>query len=600
MDLPLDLKNLPEQPGVYRYLDAGGQILYVGKAKNLKKRVASYFQKEHDSAKTRALVAKIAQIEITLTATDVEALILEANLIKQHKPRYNVLFRDDKSYPYLHLSADDFPRLSFHRGAQKKKGRYFGPYPNTGAVYQTLATLKKIFPVRQCDNIFFAHRTRPCLQYQIKRCSAPCVGLISAQDYAQEVKQTVLFLEGKDKQVIEGLTQAMLLASDVLDFERAAGLRDQIQMLNKIQEKQIVNTESSKDLDCLALRTQHGLACVAVMFIRNGHQMGTKAFFLKNYQDESAQELLETFLLQYYTEHRPPPEILLEALPEDPQALTQALAQQHGVKTQMRQPKAGLLKEWLERTAINAIEALGRQLAQKNQDAERMASLAFALGLEVLPLRMECFDISHALGEETKASCVVFEAGAPLSADYRLMSIKGVTAGDDYGAMHQALSRRLTRMAQGAEKQPDILLVDGGKGQYNIAKTLLAQFQLNDIILIGVAKGEGRKVGLEKLIYQDAEVFLDPSSPAMHLITHIRDEAHRFAITGHRKKRAAKRAQGLLDEIPGIGPKLRQRLLLQFGSVAAIRVAQLEDLMRVPGISQKLAHTLHDHFHAEP
>ncbi|MDH5302143.1 MAG: excinuclease ABC subunit UvrC [Gammaproteobacteria bacterium] len=599
------LKNLTSSPGVYRMLNEAGKVIYVGKARNLKKRVSSYFNRGDQTPKTRAMVARIRGVEVTLTHTENEALILENNLIKTLKPQYNVLFRDDKSYPYIFLStSQQFPRLAYYRGARKEKGRYFGPYPSAGAVRESLNLLQKLFPVRQCEDSYFRNRSRPCLQYQIKRCTAPCVGYIDAEKYAEDVRHAMLFLEGKNSQVIDELAGKMDQAAEVMEFEKAAVFRDQIAALRKVQERQYITGEKG-DLDVIAAVTKGALGCVQVFFIRQGQNLGNKTFFPSHSEQVSVEEMLEAFISQYYIgksgARTVPAEILVNVLPQESEVLAQVLSEQSGRKVQISDRCRGERARWLKIAQTNADAALQVHMADKANVHARFEALADALKLEQVPQRIECFDISHTMGEATVASCVVADHSGMLKSDYRRFNIDGITGGDDYAAMHQALSRRFRRLVEGEGKQPDIVLIDGGKGQLAQAEAVLAELQLHDILLIGVAKGVERKPGMETLFLSGVEqpFILPADSLALHLIQQIRDEAHRFAIQGHRAKRGKARGRSALEDIEGLGPKRRQQLLRQFGGLQGIQSAGIEDLAAVKGISAALAEKIYQHFHSD-
>jgi excinuclease ABC subunit C len=603
MPTPFDadtfLKNLTTLPGVYRMLDAKGQVLYVGKARNLKRRVSSYFRNQN-SAKIHSLIQHTQAIEVTVTHTETEALLLESNLIKKLKPRYNVLLRDDKGYPYIYMSGGDFPRLTLHRGAKQNTGHYFGPYPSAGAVRETLSLLQKIFRLRQCDDSFFQNRSRPCLQYQIKRCTAPCTGLIDQSHYQQDVRHATLFLEGKSGEVIDELVQRMETASAELDFEAAASYRDQIVQLRKIQERQYV-TGKQGDLDVIACTVRENSACVQVFFFRDGRLLGNKHFFPTIPEDTSPPQVLSAFLTQYYLNRPIPNEILVnQALPETA-LLTAALGERAGRRVLLSAQVRGERTRWLAMAEHNAELALQAQLAGQVGMRRRFEALQDALGLDAEPTRLECFDVSHTQGEATVASCVVFNGEGPVKSDYRRYNITDVTPGDDYGAMRQALNRRYTRLRTEDGKVPDILFVDGGKGQVRQARQVLEELQLVDVTLVGVAKGTDRKVGLEVLYLSEDNrpIILSADSPALHLIQQIRDEAHRFAITGHRKRRAKARNTSVLEHIPGIGHKRRRSLLKQFGGLKQLARAGVEDIARIEGISQELAQRIYDRFHNE-
>ncbi len=592
------LKNLTSRPGVYRMLDDTGTVIYVGKAKNLKKRVSSYFRKTGLTAKTQVMVAQIAAIETTVTHTENEALILENNLIKELMPRYNILLRDDKSYPYLFISGDSFPRLSVHRGAKRKAGRYFGPYPSAGAVRESLNLLQKLFPVRQCEDSYYQNRSRPCLQYQIKRCTAPCVGYISEQDYKKDVDHTIMFLEGKNQQVMDDLSRDMEAASQRLDFEQAAAIRDKIVALRRIQERQYVSSAQG-EFDVLAAIVRDGMAVVEVCFIRGGRNLGSKSFFPKGSGDSSPEELLEAFIPQYYLGKNVPTEVLLSHEPADMTLLEEVLQTDSGHKVSLRLPKRGQGVRWMRMAMTNADISLTHRLSSRSNLLQRFEALQDALDLEELPKRIECFDISHTRGEKTVASCVVFGLEGAIKADYRKFNIEGITAGDDYAAMNQALTRRFTRLQKGEGKRPDLLLIDGGKGQIKEAKEVLAELNLSDLPILGIAKGPERRPGEETLflVGREGEVTLSADSPALHLLQQVRDEAHRFAITGHRQRRAKARKTSTLEQIEGLGPKRRQKLLQQFGGLQEVQRAGVEDLRRVDGISQSLAQKIYDVFH---
>ena len=596
------LKNLTPKPGVYRMLDGEGTVLYVGKARNLRKRVASYFRRTGLGSKTRALVAQIAAIEVTVTHTEGEALLLENNLIKTLRPRYNVLLRDDKSYPYIYLSTEQqYPRLAFHRGARRGKGSYFGPYPGAGAVRESLHLLQKLFRVRQCEDSFFSNRSRPCLQYQIKRCTAPCVGYISPQDYAEDVRNTVLFLEGGDRAVIDGLVARMEKASAALEYEKAAGIRDQIATLRRIQEKQYVSNERG-DLDILASATNGGNACVQVFFIRKGRNLGNAVFYPRVPGDSGNEEILSAFITQYYLGRSIPAELLLSHQPEDEDLIQAVLSEQAGHRVKLTTGVRSERARWLRLAINNAEQALAAFLNTRKGYLGRLHELKQALALDELPERMECFDISHTQGESTVASCVVFGMEGPIKSDYRRFNIQDIQPGDDYAAMEQALSRRYTRLVKGEGRLPDLLFIDGGKGQIGAAHRVLEELQVADVLIIGIAKGPERKPGLETLHVpgRTRPVSLAPDSPALHLIQQIRDEAHRFAITGHRQRRARSRKTSPLEQIDGIGPKRRQLLLKQLGGLREVARAGVDDLQAVKGINRTLAQQIYDAFHGEP
>ena len=593
------LKSLPGSPGVYRMLNAQGEVLYVGKARHLKKRVSSYFRTTGLSGKTRALMSQMLAMEYTVTNTETEALILEFHLIQEHMPRYNILLRDDKSYPYLYLSKEDFPRLSLHRGAQRGAGRYFGPYPNAWAVRESLNLLQKLFRMRQCEDSFFRGRSRPCLQYQIKRCTAPCVGLIDKDAYQRDVRDAVLFLEGRSSQVIDDWVARMEQAAAALDYEQAALYRDQIANLRRVQERQYVSGERG-DLDIVACVARNGVGCVQVFFIRAGRNLGNKTYFPQGTDMDTA-ETLTAFLTQYYFSREVPAEILVNQPPEDADLLAQVLSEQAKRTILITHKVRGERARWLALAVTNAEQALDARLASKAGMSQRLLALQEALQQDELPARMECFDISHTMGEATVASCVVFDGEGPCKSDYRRFNIEGIEPGDDYGAMRQALTRRYTRLKQGEARLPDILFIDGGRGQLSTAQQVLDELQIGDITLVGIAKGEGRKPGLERLFLpgRDTPLILPAHSPALHLIQQIRDEAHRFAITAHRQRRGKARTTSVLEDIAGMGPKRRQQLLKQFGGLREVARAGVEDLTKVKGISKQLAQQIYDALHSE-
>ncbi|MCU7907109.1 MAG: excinuclease ABC subunit UvrC [Candidatus Thiodiazotropha sp. (ex Epidulcina cf. delphinae)] len=593
------LKTLTSRPGVYRMIDAGGMVLYVGKAKNLKKRVASYFTRSLNR-RIQLVVSQITQIEIIVTQTEAEALILENHLIKSLRPKYNILLRDDKSYPYIYLSLDQtYPALSFRRGARSGKGRFFGPYPSAGSTRETLQLLQKLFPVRQCEESFFRNRSRPCLQYQIKRCSGPCVGLVTPEEYAGDVRHAVLFLEGKGRRVINDLVWRMEQASCSLAFEEAAHYRDQIKRLRRIQEKQYVSGEGG-DLDIVALAKRGGSACLQVFYIRSGRNLGNKSFYPLVPQEASEATVLSAFVSQYYLDKPVPNEIILSRQPEGKELLEEVLSRQAERRVRISCGVRGERARWLKMAQDNADLALQARLNARVEMEDRLQALQQALTLQAVPERMECFDISHTQGESTVASCVVFNEQGPLKSDYRRFNIEGITAGDDYAAMRQALERRYRRIKKGEVALPDLLFIDGGKGQLAAVHESLQDLAVSGLTLVGVAKGVDRKAGMERLFLlgRKAPIILPADSPALHLIQQIRDEAHRFAITAHRQRRSRARNRSVLEEMPGIGPKRRQRLMKQFGGLQELSRAGIEDISSVEGISMALAEqiyrTLHD------
>lgn len=599
-DVKTFLKTLTPLPGVYRMVDEKGGVLYVGKARNLKRRVSSYFRNNQTSAKTLSLLSHTHTIEITVTHTEAEALILENNLIKKFKPRYNILLRDDKGYPYIYLSDGEFPRLSLHRGARSAPGRYFGPYPSANSVRETLQLLQKVFKLRQCDDSFFRNRTRPCLQYQIKRCTAPCTAMIDQEGYQQDVHNTVLFLEGKSGQVIDELVRRMEAASAQLEYEKAAVYRDQIVQLRQIQERQYVSGERG-NLDVVACAAGGGAACVQVFFFRDGRLLGNKSFFPRLPEELNVQQILSAFLCQYYLNKPVPEEILVSENLKDAELLNQALQEHAGHKIVVTAKVRGERARWLEMARRNAEHALTAQLSSQEGMRRRFEALQDALELDFGLSRLECFDISHIQGEATVAACVVFNEEGPLKSDYRRFNIIGITPGDDYAAMRQALIRRYTRLRTEEGKLPDILFIDGGKGQVTQAREVLEELQVIGVTLVGIAKGADRKAGLETLYLspENRLIILPCDSAALHLMQQIRDEAHRFAITGHRQRRSKNRKISVLEDIPGVGQKRRQSLLKQFGGLQQLSRAGVEDIARVDGVSKELAQRIYDSFHGE-
>jgi len=594
------LKHLTGRPGIYRMLNDAGKVIYVGKAKNLKKRVSSYFSKDHGSSKTAAMVAQICDIDITVTHTENEALILESNLIKQLQPRYNILMRDDKSYPYVRLSVEhEFPALAIHRGKKSGKSRYFGPYPSAGAVRDSLYLMQKILPVRQCSESYYRNRSRPCLQYQIKRCTAPCVGMISAEDYAADVELATLFLTGRSQLLLEQMNEQMDTAAEQLDFERAAGYRDKIVSLRRVQEKQFIDG-GDKDLDIIAAVSRHGVACIQLFMIRDGRNLGNRSFFPKFEGDEQAGPVLSAFIAQHYLEWELPRELLVNVKLDDAELLAAALSEQVGRKINIRRPQRGDRKRWIELAESNADEALNRKLVNRASISQRYEQLRKLLKLAETPRRLECFDISHTMGEATVASCVVFDLQGPLKNDYRRFNITDITPGDDYAAMEQAVRRRYSRLKKGEAAMPDVLFIDGGKGQLGRVAGVMEQLGISDLLIVGVSKGPDRRAGEEILHRLDSgESFsVAADSPALHLIQHIRDESHRFAIAGHRHQRQKKRGRSVLEEIPGLGPKKRQSLISHFGGLQEVQRAGKHELLQVPGINQRLADLVYDSFHA--
>ncbi len=591
------------RPGVYRMFDAEARLLYVGKAKNLKKRLASYFRKTGLAPKTAALVGRISQVETTITANETEALLLEQNLIKEWRPPYNILLRDDKSYPYVFLSDGQFPRLGIHRGAKKAKGRYFGPYPSAGAIRESLSLLQKGFMVRQCEDSYYANRTRPCLQYQIKRCKGPCVDLVSPEEYAEDVRHSVMFLEGRSQQLGNELNAEMEQAAMTLNFEKAAQLRDQIALLRRVQDQQYMEGGSG-EVDVVAAFINPGGACVHLISVRGGRVLGSKNFFPQVGIEEEVSEVMAAFLAQYYlgnAEREMPGELIVNVVHEDFAAISEAVQTLRGRELAITHRVRGTRARWQQLAVTNAEQALNARLANRQHMAARFEALASVLGLDEVPQRLECYDISHSSGEATVASCVVFGPEGPIKSDYRRFNIEGITGGDDYAAMHQALMRRYGRIQAGEGKLPDVLLVDGGKGQLNMARDVMQELGISDLTLLGVAKGVTRKAGFETLYLNDVahEFTLKGDSAALHLIQQIRDEAHRFAITGHRARRGKARRTSSLEDVAGVGPKRRRELLKHFGGLQELNRASIDEIAKAPGISKKLAESIYASLHSE-
>lgn len=580
-------------------LDGEGQVLYVGKAKNLKNRVTSYFRKTGLTPKTAALVKRIVQIDVTVTETETEALILEHNLIKQYRPQFNILMRDDKSYPYIFLSdRDQWPRLSFHRGPKKAKGTYFGPFPSVHAVRESMSFLQKTFRVRQCEDVFFKNRSRPCLQYQIKRCSAPCVGFVEPESYAEDVNLTRLYLDGKAEKILQQLEQDMEKSSLALEFEKAGECRDQISALRQVQAQQMIE-KGRGTIDVVAGAVTDGQACVHMLYVRQGRILGSRSYYPKAPLAEKVSDLLDEFLPHLYLDGggRPdlPKEILVNASLEGTEVLTAALKERIGRNIEIRDSVRGFRAKWIELAQRTAEQNLAGKLASKQTLQQRFESLRDTIGLDEIPERLECFDISHSSGEAVVASCVVFDSNGALKSDYRRFNIENITGGDDYAAMEQAIRRRYTRLMKGEGKLPDILLIDGGKGQIGIAKSVLADLGVIGVIVLGVAKGTTRKPGMETLILADQnnKVIARPQQAALHLIQQIRDEAHRFAITGHKQRRDKKRRTSALEGIPGVGPTRRRDLLKHFGGIVEVKKASVADLMKVTNINKKVAEAIY-------
>lgn len=619
------LKQLTTRPGVYRMIDANGVVMYVGKAKNLKKRVSSYFQKTHASPRTAHMVERIVRVDVTPVRTEAEALLLENNLIKSLNPRYNILFRDDKSYPYLRLTNHQFPRVAYYRGAVDKKSQFFGPYPNAWAVKESIQILQRVFLLRTCEDTVFAHRSRPCLQAQIQRCSAPCVGHISPEDYARDVAAASRFLRGDHKSVLAELEEKMLEASGLLEFERAAMYRNQISALSRVLQKQSVDTTGGDDdADVIAVVVKDGTVCVNLAMVRGGRHLGDRPFFptIAQVDDDMANEVLEAFLSQTYVD-RPLPAVLVVNQDLDAPELMAALSEQAGRRIHLIRQPQGDRKKWLDMAIDNAVIAIERRVAERGSAQFRTRALCDLLGLEsvleeqiqqqgnvdqpdsdapvdiLAQLRIECFDISHTAGEATQASCVVYHSHDMQNKEYRRYNIEGITPGDDYAAMRQALTRRYQREGKADMPMPNVVLIDGGKGQVGIAREVFESLGLDISLIVGVKKGENRKVGLETLVFVDGrpDLELGVNSPALMLIAQIRDEAHRFAITGMRAKRAKARQASALDEIEGIGAKRKQKLLVRFGGLRGVKAASIEDLLTVEGISRTLAEEIYRRLH---
>ena len=598
------LKNLPNLPGVYRMINTLNEVIYVGKAKDIKKRVSSYFNKNLVSPRTRMMVSNIANIETTVTRSEAEALLLENNLIKNLMPRYNVVFRDDKSYPYIALTGDAFPRLAFHRGTQRQSNKtngrtqYFGPFPSSSAVRDSIQLLQKVFKLRTCENTVFANRSRPCLQYQIARCTAPCVDYINAENYAVDVNLAALFLNGKTNEVMNTLGDKMNVAAANQDYERAVVFRDRMQALRQVQAKQFVSDFSVSDADviaCGALQNQH---CINLVMIRGGRHLGDKSFFPKNSQDASLTETMEAFLTQHYTAQNTPPMIVCGVEVDCP-TFDAAFSEQSARKIKIITNVIGDKKVWLKMAQTNADLALGQRAATSANQAARLIALREALKLPDTTQRIECFDISHTMGEATVGSCVVFDRGDMQNSEYRRYNITGITPGDDYAAMRDVLTRRYKKVAAGEGVRPDLVFIDGGKGQLGVAIDVMQEVGLQDILLVGIAKGEARKPGLETMIFSDTgEILnLETDNRGLHLLQQIRDEAHRFAITGHRAKRAKSRITSSLEDIEGVGAKRRKALLTRFGGLDGVKSASMDEIAQVEGISQILAEKIYEQLH---
>jgi excinuclease ABC subunit C len=593
------VRTLTRRPGVYRMLAASGEILYVGKARDLRRRVGSYFGRRPTDAKTQTMLGAVSRIEVTITGTEQEALLLEYNLVKEHRPRFNVVLRDDKSYPYIHVTEQPYPRFEFHRGARNAPGRFFGPFPNAGAVRETLHQLQKLFRVRPCSDSFFSNRSRPCLLYQIRRCSGPCVGLITESDYRRDVDNAMRFIEGRGDDVLADLVQRMEHSSENLEFEQAARHRDQIADIRRVQEQQVIATGPDADLDAVAVAQEKGQCCVVVLMVRGGRVLGSRSFFPRLAAGTSTEEVLSAFIAQHYLAQPAPAEILVNGSVEDAAPLAAIFSERTGRAVQIRQRVRGHRRRWIEMALANAREAAASRAASIATLAEQFEDLAEALELPAPPERVECFDISHTSGGETVASCVVFNAGGPFKADYRRFNIRDVAPGDDYAALAEAVGRRFARARRGETPIPDLLLIDGGRGQLTRVRAVLQELGFAELPVVAVAKGQGRKPGRERLYRANGPLVLAADSPALHLVQQIRDEAHRFAITGHRR-RAGRRHGSVLESIPGLGPRRRRVLLQQFGGLQGITRAGIEDLARTAGISRALAERIYGHFHEQP
>ncbi len=593
--------SLTQRPGTYQMLDGKGRVIYVGKARNLRKRVASYFGGRPLDAKTMAMVARVADICVTVTATEADALMLEYNLIKRHKPRFNVVLRDDKSYPYIRVRTDKaFPQVSFYRGSRRAAGRLFGPYPSAGSVRETLNQIQKLFQVRQCEDSYFSHRQRPCLQYQIQRCTAPCVGLVSAEDYGRDIEHAMMFLQGRSEAITQVLVKRMEDASAELNYERAAQYRDQIAKLKSVEAQQLV-TRSRGDLDAVGLVSDGGVNCVAVMSFRGGRLLGSRSHFPRAADGTTHREIMRGFLLQYYGRREPPHEIVTSHPVTDVDALAEMFAGRAGRKVQIKHRVRGDRAAWVEMVLTNAAHSAASRKRSGVVIARQLTSLADCLKLNEIPQRLACFDVSHTSGESTVASCVVFGLEGPMKSEYRRFNIAGITAGDDYAALTQALERWCTRLTRAEAGVPDVLFIDGGRGQLSAAATVVDELRSGGMRLVGIAKGPGRHSGRERLYVEGRRppLKLPSNTPALYLIQQLRDEAHRFAVAGHRARRHKRRTASPLEGIPGIGPKRRRELLRQFGGLQAVTRAGVDDLARVKGISRRLAKLIYEHVHSD-
>ena len=578
--------GLPNLPGVYRMLGAGGEALYVGKARDLKKRVSSYFQKQAASPRTQVMLGQVASMEVTATRSEGEALLLENNLIKSLAPRYNILFRDDKSYPYLMVTGHRYPRLGFHRGAKDRKNRYFGPFPHAYAVRESIQLMQRVFRLRTCEDTVFENRSRPCLLYQIHRCTAPCTGKIAPEPYADDVRNAMLFLEGREDDVINNLNEKMNSASEARRYEEAAAYRDQVRALSRIQARQYVESNRGVDADVVACAIDGAIACVNLVMIRGGRHVGDRSFFPSNAEGAAEDEVIEAFLTQHYLD-QPAPELVISSQPVELGNINVAT------------PSHGERRVWVDMARKNALLAIAQRVRDRATQESRLVALREALGLPEGAQRVECFDISHTMGEATVASCVVYDRQQMQKSEYRRFNIRGVTPGDDYAAMRQVLERRYQRVSEESGKVPDLILIDGGRGQVSAARAALADLGLHQACVVGVAKGPERKPGTEELILESEERSLElaPSHPGLHLIQQIRDEAHRFAIVGHRARRGKARTTSMLNEIPGIGAKRRQALIEAFGGLRGVQAAAIDDIAKVAGISRPLAERIYKHLH---
>jgi len=578
--------GLPNLPGVYRMLGRGGEALYVGKARDLKKRVASYFNKQAHGPRTQMMIGQVASIEVTATRSEGEALLLENNLIKSLAPRYNILFRDDKSYPYLTITGHEFPRLGFHRGAKDKRHRYFGPFPHAYAVRESIQLLQRVFRLRTCEDTVFEHRSRPCLLHQIKRCTAPCTARITAALYAEDVANAALFLEGREDDVVGNLNRKMNASSEARRYEEAAAYRDQVRALSRVQARQYIESNRGVDADVVACVIDGEIACVNLVMIRTGRHVGDRSFFPANAEGAAPSEVLIAFLEQHYVE-QPPPGLVVMSEPVEIEGIN------------VINPSHGERRVWLDMARKNALLAIAQRVRDRATQEGRLLALREALGLPEGAQRVECFDISHTMGEATVASCVVYDRSQMQKAEYRRFNIRDVTPGDDYAAMRQALERRYERVTAEAGKIPDLILIDGGKGQAKIASAVLHDLGLHQACVVGVAKGPGRKPGEEELVLESEArtLQLAPAHPGLHLIQAIRDEAHRFAVVGHRARRGKARTTSMLNEIPGIGAKRRQALIEHFGGLRGVQAAAIDDIAKVEGISRPLAERIYRHLH---